>query len=80
MAIYYNGSHNIPCKKKVYTCQILWFCHNPTMMKNEPTRADILELILDHAANQNVTIDQEDLKGYSLEGLYNVLLDLEANI
>jgi hypothetical protein len=50
------------------------------MMKNEPTRADILELILDHAANQNVTIDQEDLKGYSLEGLYNVLLDLEANI
>ena len=51
-----------------------------SMMKNEPTRQDILDLILDHAANQNVTIDLEDLKGYSLEGLYNVLLDLEANI
>jgi hypothetical protein len=52
------------------------------MMKNEnqPTREDLLELILEHAANQAVRMDPDELKGYSLEGLYDVLLDLEANI
>ena len=53
-----------------------------SMMKNETqlTREDVLELILEHAANQGIHMDEESLRGYSFEGLYNVLLDLEANI
>ena len=53
-----------------------------SMMKTqtEPTREDILDLILEHAANQGIAMAEEELRGYSLEGLYNVLLDLEANI
>ena len=49
------------------------------MMKNEnqPTREDVLELILEHAENQGIEISEPELRGYSLEGLYDVLLDLE---
>jgi hypothetical protein len=48
--------------------------------KTEPTREDILDLILEHAANQGITMAEEELRGYSLEGLYDVLLDFEANL
>jgi len=49
------------------------------MMKNEnqPTREDLLELILEHAENQGIEIAEPELRGYSLEGLYDILLDLE---
>jgi hypothetical protein len=71
-----------PCKKKVILANPLGSCIIHSMMKNEnqPTREDLLELILEHAANQAVRMDPDELKGYSLEGLYDVLLDLEANI
>ena len=47
------------------------------MMKNEPTNQELIDLILDHAENQGITMDEDALRGYSLEGLYDVLLDLE---
>lgn len=88
MSIYYNGSHNSPCKKKVYGCHFRWFCHNPTMMKteNQPTREDLIVLIIEHMVNQGIEHPEmfleflEDLKGYSIEGLYDVLLNLEENV
>ena len=88
MSIYYNGSHNFSCKKKVYGCHFLWFCHNTTMMKtqNQPTREDLTVLIIEHMVNQGIEHPEmfleflEDLKGYSIEGLYDVLLNLEENV
>lgn len=50
------------------------------MMNKEPTREDILDLILEHAANQGTQMDEDALRGYSMEGLYDVFLDLEGNI
>ena len=71
-----------PVRKKFNIANPLGSCIIHSMMKNEnqPTREDVLELILEHAANQAVRMDPDELKGYSLEGLYDVLLDLEANI
>ena len=54
--------------------------HSMLNKQTEPTREDILDLILEHAANQGIQMAEEELRGYSLEGLYDVLLDLEANI
>ena len=53
---------------------------------NQPTREDLIVLIISHMVNQGIEHSEqfleflEDLKGYSTEGLYNVLADLEALI
>lgn len=58
------------------------------MMKteNQPTREDLIVLIIEHMVNQGIEHPEmfleflEDLKGYSIEGLYDVLLNLEENV